>query len=233
MRQLGLAGLSLVTATHFDTFWAGPNRAALAAAREVAAGGAESIVFLHGPAGVGKTHLLKAAWRSAHERGVACAYLSFDDAYMLDPDLIEGWGTLDFVALDTVERIGGFEAWERALFRLLEALRERGARWLAAAREPPDRIGLQLPDLASRFAWGPTYSMLLLDEAELTALAVHQARTRGLDLPEPVAQFLVHRLPRDPATFADVMKKLDAAALAAQRRLTIPFVRETLFASQR
>lgn len=231
MRQLGLAGLSLATATHFDTFWAGPNRAALDAAREVAAGGSESIVFLHGPPGVGKSHLLKAAWRSAHERGIACAYLSFDDAYMLDPDLIEGWGALDFVALDAVQRIAGFTAWERALFRLLEALREHGARWLAAGREPPDRLGLELPDLASRFAWGPTYSLQLLDETELTALAVHLAGARGLELPEPVARFLVHRLPRDPGTFAEVMTRLDEAALAAQRRLTIPFVREALFDS--
>ncbi len=232
MRQLGLTGLSLATATHFDTFWAGPNAAALAAAREVSAGGIESIVFLHGPAGVGKTHLLKAAWRSAHEQGVACAYLPLDDAYMLDPDLIEGWGAFDFVALDAVERIAGFAAWERALFRLLEALRERGARWLAAARAPPDRIGLQLPDLASRFAWGPLYSLLLPDEVELSALATHLAHTRGLELPETVAQFLVRRLPRDPSTFVDAMARLDAAALAAQRRLTIPFVREILVSPQ-
>ena len=230
MRQLGLAGLSLSTATHFDTFWAGPNRAALEAAREVAEGGAESIVFLHGPAGVGKSHLLKAAWRSAHERGVTCAYLCFDEAYMLDPDLIEGWGALDFVALDAVERIHGFEAWERALFRLLEALRERGARCLAAGRALPDQLGLQLPDLASRLAWGPIYSLTPLDEAELSAMVVHLAHARGLELPDPVAQFLVRRLPRDPASFADAVKKLDAAALAAQRRLTVPFVREVLFA---
>jgi len=231
MRQLGLPGLTLATATQFDTFRAGPNATALAAAREVSVGGGENIVFLHGPAGVGKTHLLKAAWRTAHERGTASAYLSFDDAYMLDPDLIEGWGRLDFVALDALERIAGYAAWERTLFRLLEALRERGARCLAAGREPPDRLGLQLPDLASRLAWGPIYALVPLDEAELSAMAVDLARARGMELPDAVARFLVHRLPRDPATFADVMKQLDAAALAAQRRLTIPFVREVLFPS--
>ena len=229
MRQLGLSGLSLATATHFDTFWPGPNQAACAAARESAAGDGERIVFLHGPTGVGKSHLLKAAWRGAHERGATCAYLSFDDAYMLDPDLIEGWGALDFVALDALERIAGYAAWERALFRLLEALRERSAGWLAAGREPPDRLGLELPDLASRLAWGPIYSMQLLDEAELAALAVHVAGTRGLELPETVAQFLVARLARDPEAISEAVARLDEAALAAQRRLTIPFVREALF----
>lgn len=233
MRQLGLAGLSLATATHFDTFWPGPNRDAWTAARESAAGRGEPVMFLHGPAGVGKTHLLKAAWRGAHERGAACAYLAFDDAYMLDPDLIEGWGALDFVALDAVERIAGYAAWERALFRLLEALRERGAAWIAAGREPPDALGLQLPDLASRLAWGPIYSMRLCDEAELAGLAIHAAHQRGLELPEPVAQFLVTRLARDPQAISEAVERLDAAALAAQRRLTVPFVRQVLFDAPR
>lgn len=229
MRQLGLSGLSLATATHFDTFWPGPNRDAWTAARESSAGAGECIVFLHGPRGVGKTHLLKAAWRDAHERGAACSYLSFDDAYMLDPDLIEGWGALDFVALDAIERIGGYMAWERALFRLVEALRERGAYCLAAGREPPDRLGLDLPDLASRLAWGPIYSMRLFDGPELADLAAYVARSRGLELPGPVAQFLVTRLARDPEAISKAMDALDEAALAAQRRLTIPFVRQVLF----
>lgn len=231
MRQLGLSGLSLATATRFDTFWPGPNRDAWVAAREGSGGRGERIVFLHGPTGVGKTHLLKAAWRDAHERGATCAYLACDDACMLDPDLIEGWGTLDFVALDAVERIARYSAWERALFRLLEMLRERGASWLAAGREPPERLGLKLPDLASRLAWGPIYSMRLCDETELADLAIHAAGQRGLELPAPVARFLVTRVARDPAAISGAIVRLDAAALAAQRRLTVPFVRQVLFES--
>jgi chromosomal replication initiation ATPase DnaA len=39
---------------------------------------------------------------------------------------------------------------------------------------------------------------------------------------------MFNHLPRDMAMFAQVLTKLDVTSLAAQRRLTIPFVREVL-----
>ncbi len=228
MQQLALAGLALADATRLEDFWPGPNVAAFAAIERLAAGANEPLVFLHGAAGSGKTHLLKAAWRAARERGTRTGYLPLDQASMLDPELIEGWGELDFVALDAVEKIAGFTVWEHALFRISEELRERGATLLVAGRKPPDALGLELADLASRLAWGPVYALEVLDDPELAALAMHIADARGLALPEPVADWLVRRLARDPASIAKTVARLDEAALAAQRRLTIPFVRATL-----
>lgn len=228
MRQQALAGLAPADATRLGDFWPGPNAAAFAAIERLAAGASEPMVFLHGPTGAGKTHLLKAAWRSARERGARTGYLPLDQAAMLDPQLVEGWGGLDFVALDAVEKIAGFAAWERALFRMAEELREGGATLLAAGRKPPDALGLDLADLASRLAWGPVYALKVLDDAGLAALAVHIARARGLALPEATAAWLVRRVGRDPASIARMIARLDEAALAARRRLTIPFVRSVL-----
>ncbi len=229
MRQLALAGLTLADADRFEDFWPGPNAAAFVAVERLAEGGREPIVFMHGPAGSGKTHLLKAAWRAVRERGARAGYLPLGEAAMLDPELVEGWGGLDFVALDAVDKIAGFTVWERALFRIAEELRERGATLLAAARQPPDALGLELPDLASRLAWGPVYALVPLDDEGLAALAAHLAGARGLELPKAAAAWLVRRLPRDPASIADAVARLDGAALAAQRRLTIPFLRSVFF----
>lgn len=233
MRQLALPGLSLANASRFDTFWVGPNVSAYEAVKQAAEGQGDAVVFLHGTQGSGKTHLLRAAWRAATERGTRSGYLPMDQALMLDPALVEGWGALDLVCLDTLERIGRFGAWERALFRLLEELREHNAMVLAAGRHPPDRLGLELADLASRLAWGPVYGLAALDDAELASLAAHLAGTRGLELSQPVADFLVRRIERGPGQIAEAVARLDEAALAAQRRLTIPFVREILFGNRR
>jgi DnaA family protein len=55
-----------------------------------------------------------------------------------------------------------------------------------------------------------------------------RARQRGFELPDDVAHYLLRRAPRDPASLFALLDRLDYASLAAQRKLTIPFVRELL-----
>ncbi len=230
MQQLGLEALVLTDTARFETFWPGKiNSTTMTAVAELSRGAGEPLVYVHGPRGVGKTHLAKAAWRSAVEQGRRSAYLPLDQALMLDPVLVEGWGELDLAVIDALESIAGYSAWERALFRLTEELRERGAGLLVLSRAPPDSVGLELADLASRLAWGPIYGLEPLDDTELVRLARHLAHRHGLELPPATAVFLVNRLMRDPAAVVAAMAKLDVAALTAQRRLTTPFVRSVLF----
>jgi DnaA family protein len=51
---------------------------------------------------------------------------------------------------------------------------------------------------------------------------------RGFELPDETAQYLLRRLPRDMATLCRFLDELDEASLAAQRRLTVPFVKEVM-----
>ena len=55
-----------------------------------------------------------------------------------------------------------------------------------------------------------------------------RAQLRGFELPEETAHYLQRRLPRDMASLFALLDELDAAALAAQRRLTVPFIRDVL-----
>jgi DnaA family protein len=55
-----------------------------------------------------------------------------------------------------------------------------------------------------------------------------RARLRGLELPEETWQWLQRRVPRDMRTLYELLDTLDEAALSAQRRLTVPFIREVL-----
>jgi len=50
----------------------------------------------------------------------------------------------------------------------------------------------------------------------------------GIELNEDVLQYLQRRLPRDLGALCDALDQLDGAALAQQRRLTVPFVRSVL-----
>jgi DnaA family protein len=74
----------------------------------------------------------------------------------------------------------------------------------------------------------PTFHLAALDEADRIKALQLRARHRGLDLPTETANFLLSRSKRDMATLYAVLDQLDTAALEAKRRLTIPFVKETL-----
>jgi DnaA family protein len=72
------------------------------------------------------------------------------------------------------------------------------------------------------------YQLHELDEAGQCAALRLRASMRGLELSEDAALYLVHRLPRDMHSLFGVLDRLDDASLAAQRRLTVPFLRDAL-----
>ena len=65
------------------------------------------------------------------------------------------------------------------------------------------------------------------DEQRVPALAL-RARARGIELPEETGRYLLQRIPRDMSSLYHFLDTLDKESLAAQRRLTIPFVRTVL-----
>ena len=70
-----------------------------------------------------------------------------------------------------------------------------------------------------------------LDESEQIAALQLRAQLRGFELPDETAQFLLRRLPRDMTRLYAFLDELDEASLVAQRRLTVPFVREVMEAA--
>lgn len=221
-------GLRLPAAARFDNFIAGPNAEAVAAVWQLATEPNAAVLFLSGAAGSGKTHLLQAACRQAEACGGHGIYLPLAEWVEHDPRLLEGLEHYALLALDDVQAIAGRGAWEEALFHLFNRLRDTGGRWLGAASVAPEHLGLSLPDLRSRLGWGALYALQAVDDAARIRILTLRAHERGLELPEDTAHFLLRRCPRDLPALMALLERLDAAALSAQRRLTVPFVKEVL-----
>ena len=49
-----------------------------------------------------------------------------------------------------------------------------------------------------------------------------------MKLPRETLEYLMKRVPRDLHSLFEILDELDEASLAAQRRLTIPFIRDAL-----
>lgn len=230
MRQLPL-GVQLGVSLRLETFHAGPNVEAVAALGELADGARAPPLWLHGPAGSGKSHLLQAACARAGERGETAAWLPLRTVKDGDPALLGGFERLDLVALDDLDAVAGVAGWERALFTFYNELLERRGRLVCAASQAPAALSFGLRDLASRFAAATVHRLQPLGEADQADALRRRARHRGLELPDETLTFLTRRAPRDFASLCRLLDELDTESLAAQRRLTVPFVRDWLLRS--
>ncbi|MCP4002022.1 MAG: DnaA regulatory inactivator Hda [Gammaproteobacteria bacterium] len=227
MQQLAL-DLKLADFAVFDTFFPGSNKVALHAVSRVATETGQQVAWIWGAEGSGRSHLLQAAVAAATTTGAVCAWLPLAAGEGLSPGMLEGMGGLDLLCVDDVDAIAGDGEWERALFSVFEGLRNNNGRLLVTAAAPANEVPFDLRDLASRLASGPTWKLQAMNDADRLAALQLRSRWRGLDLPDETGEFLLRRVERSSAALFALLDELDQAALAAQRRLTVPFVKSVL-----
>ncbi|MDX1481955.1 MAG: DnaA/Hda family protein, partial [Woeseiaceae bacterium] len=144
------------------------------------------------------------------------------------PGVLDGMSAFRFLCLDDVDRVAGDEGWERALFVLYNEALSLDSVLVVSAGSSPRSCGFGLPDLESRFTQLPAFRLTDLDDEARKAALRLRARQRGLELPDATADYLLTRERRDMASLYAVLDRLDDEALAARRRLTVPFVKEVL-----
>jgi len=137
----------------FDDFIAGPNVSALAAVRQLLNEPGGSL-FLSGPDGSGKSHLLNALCHEARENGLAAFYIAPKRLPEEAAASLEGLQVLDLVCVDDLDCVAGNPVWESALFGCFNEVRAARGRLLVSSNRPLASLEFCLPDLASRLAWG-------------------------------------------------------------------------------
>ena len=226
MRQLTL-GVQLKERATFASFLTARNQELVAHLAHVANTTPGGATWLAGPHASGKSHLLQAVCAQLAP-GRRAAYLPLETLLPFGPETLEGAESLDVACFDDVQAIAGIDAWERRLFALWQAALERQTTLLFAARENPVHVDFGLPDLKSRLASASIFAVRELnDDEQLQALEL-RAQLRGFELPAETARYLQRRFPRDMRTLCDVLDTLDDAAFVAQRRLTVPFIRDVI-----
>jgi DnaA family protein len=226
MHQL-ILGVQLKERATFASFLTARNVELVAHLRNLAATTPAGATWIAGPHTAGKSHLLQAV---CAEVGLArrAAYLPLESLLPFGPASLDGADTLDVACYDDVQTVAGLPAWEERLFSLWQRALERGSTLLFAARENPAHVAFGLPDLKSRLASSAVFAVRELnDDEQIEALAL-RAHLRGFELPPETARYLQRRFPRDMRTLCEILDTLDDAAFAAQRRITVPFIRDVL-----
>ncbi|MEO7916160.1 MAG: DnaA regulatory inactivator Hda, partial [Dokdonella sp.] len=185
-------------------------------------------IFVAGPAASGKTHLLTAACVAANAAGCTAQYLSLSALGADRAAAIRAFGGSDLLAIDNIDSIAGDGVAEHALFDLYNRCKGEGAKLLFSARTTPAQLGLTLPDLQSRFAACTQFQVRALDESERRELIRQRAAARGIEFDDAVLDWLFVHKGRDLTTLGGLLDRIDTAALAAKRRVTVPFLRQLL-----
>ena len=225
MKQMAL-DIGLHTTPTLDSFFAGPNSAALQHLRLWTTSQMPSPVptYLWGESGSGKSHLLRAAQTELSSSGVSVGWLDADQNERVNFD--ESWTA---VLMDDVH-LYNLEQQQLAFNWFVNALTPKSGspRWvLAAGMLPPADLKLR-DDLRSRLGWGHVYGLQVLSDTERRAVLRSEADARGLFLSDEVMSYMLSRFSRDLSSLMILLDHLDQFALETKRAMTIPLIKSML-----
>lgn len=188
----------------------------------------EHFFYIAGAEGSGKSHLLQACCHEVAAQNRSSVYIPFANLQELDVQMLEDLEVVELICIDDIQCVDGKMQWQEALMHLYNRSRAVKSKLIVSGTLPPRELNLQLPDLSSRLSWGLVYQLFpLSDDDKICALQV-RAKERGFEISNEVASFLIRRCSREMPKLLIILEQLDRASLSAQRRLTIPFVKEVL-----
>jgi DnaA family protein len=202
-----------------DNFVVGTNAELLQRLRSLGDTRSFEALYIWGPPGCGKSHLLEATAATAHGRRIV-VFLKGSEA---GAELTLAPGTL--LVIDDVQALSD-EA-QVALFRAFNAARFLGLAVLLAGSEPPLRLALR-EDLRTRVGQTLIYEIQSLSDDEKAAALRRHAIERGMLMDPGVVHYLLRHGRRDLPSLMAMLNSLDRASLEQKRPPTLPLLRELM-----
>ena len=219
----------------FDNFIVGnSNKFANAAAVAVAEKPADSYnpLFIYGPSGVGKTHLLYAIANEIHKHhpDYNIVYIKGDDfTNELITAIQEGnvqafrnkYRMVDLLLLDDVQFIAGKERTQEEFFHTFNALYEAKKQIVLTSDRPPKEINTLEDRMKTRFEWGLLADIQPPDFETRIAIIRDKAVKMGVELPDDVSNYIAENIQANIRQLEGAVKKIKAMHELMGERITV------------
>lgn len=218
-----LLDLKLEQTPSLENFVEGRNDELLGRLRMLASPDCLDAVYLWGPSGCGRTHLLQAVADLARARR-PCRYLPAAQLGGQPEGTLEP-GSGGLLIIDDVERLSA--EGQSVLFKTFNAARLVGLSLLIAGSAPPRELALR-EDLRTRVGQMLIFEIKPLSDEEKSDALRRHALLRGMRMDEGLLQYLLRHGRRDLPTLMSILDALDQTTLEQQRPATLPLLREVM-----
>ncbi|MGN0666232.1 MAG: chromosomal replication initiator protein DnaA [Huintestinicola sp.] len=209
----------------FDTFIVGrSNEFAHAACVAVSKspGGAYNPLFIHGPSGLGKTHLMTAISNAIKEREPDTNIVYVTGEVFANElitaireketmDFRRKYRSADVLLVDDVHFISGKESTQEEFFHTFNELHKIGKQIVLTSDRPPKDIKTLEERIRTRFEWGLIADITTPDFETRVAIIKRKADLLDLTLSDDVVDCIANRLKSDIRQLEGCVKKLKAA----------------------
>jgi chromosomal replication initiator protein len=202
-------------------------------------GGTDSLLYIHGPGGSGKTHLLMAlAERLGERAGVGLLpVVAFAEGERFIPraavgdsvsDLFEPFRTLPALLVDDLHLMQDDERLRVALWQLFNDFYTTNRPIVMTGLYPPKELPGLDGHLVSRLLWGLVAPLDISDDDSRRMIMKKLASDRQIILPADAIDYLLVHVPRDIPSLRSALDIVNKYALSTGRRVTARLAREAL-----
>lgn len=213
----------------FDTFIVGSsNNFAYAACKAVAekSTGTYNPLFIYGPSGLGKTHLLSAISNTIKQNNPDKNIISVSSETFTN-ELIAAisskninefhnkYRKADILLVDDIQFIAGKESTQEEFFHTFNELHIVGKQIVLTSDRPPKDIKTLEERLKTRFEWGLITDVSHPDFETRIAIIRRKAELLQIEIPSDVAEFIANKLKTNIRQLEGAVKKIKAYKLLA------------------
>ncbi|HJV67196.1 MAG TPA: DnaA/Hda family protein [Geomonas sp.] len=210
----------------------GGNSTAYRFAQKLATDAGENLLYIYGPEGSGKTHLLTALCNA-----VDGTYFSFREAGALYGGEQPGEGSFRLaehfegakaLILDDLHLLPDNQEVRVELWELFNAYYTTGRKIAISGLTPPKELPHLDGHLTSRLLWGLVARMDVSDDGSRRMILKKLAEDRQVGLPDDVIELMLLTVRRDIPSLVWALETINRFSIATKRKIALRLAKEAL-----